>query len=217
MITILNLSQRSNGINDRICDSLEKGFAANGVACRSIRIRELSIGFCNNCRACMKSPGNNLGSCVLNDDMQGLTSALVESDGIIVSSPVNCYDLPSALRIILERMSVFCYWNDEMYSPKVRDTGRDIRGVLITTSALPGIMVPLVTRVRSTFKLFAKPLRMKKVSYYHLGFKGRVADMAINRRDQGVIGKIVQQLSRLETSYPTAPTVAVNCEEGSTP
>ena len=195
MITILNLSQRTNGINDRICDALAKGFTERNVEYRSVRTRELTIGFCNNCRACMKAPGNDLGVCSLHDDMQGLMTALLESDGIIISAPINCYDLPSVLRIILERMSIFCYWNDEMYAPKVRDIGRDIRGVLITTSALPGIMVPLVTRARKTFKLFAKPLRMKKVSYYHLGFKGRKMDMIINRNDLDVVRRIVNNLS----------------------
>jgi multimeric flavodoxin WrbA len=194
MISILNFSQHRNGINDRICEALEKGFLEKGMEYRYIRTRELKIGFCNNCRACMRSPGNELGTCTLNDDMQQLTASMLASDCIIVSAPINCYDLPSGMRVLLERMSIFCYWNDEMYAPKVRDTGRDIRGVLITTSALPGIMVPIVTRARKTFRLFAQPLQMKNVSYYHLGFKGRKADLTINNRDIGVVRRIINDL-----------------------
>ena len=194
-ITILNFSQRNDGINDRICGALAKGLAEKNVGNRHIKARELNIGFCNNCRGCMKAPGNELGTCSLNDDMQQLLATLLASDCIIVSSPINCYDLPSSLRIILERMSVFCYWNDDMYSPKVRDTGRDIRGILITTSAMPGIMVPIVTRARKTFRLFAKPLRMKKVSYYHIGFKGRKSDMAISGNDTVLVRRIVNELA----------------------
>jgi multimeric flavodoxin WrbA len=195
MISILNFSQRRNGINDRICEALEKGFLEKGMAYRYIRTRELKIGFCNNCRACMKSPGNEPGTCTLSDDMQQLTASLLASDCIIVSAPINCYDLPSGMRVLLERMSIFCYWNDEMYAPKVRDSGRDIRGVLITTSALPGIMVPFVTSARKSFRRFAQPLRMKNVSYYHLGFKGRKSDMTINGNDMGAVRRIVNDLA----------------------
>ncbi len=206
MITILNFSQRSNGINDRICDALAKGLAERSLQSRYLKTRELRIGFCNNCRGCMKTPGDELGTCTMHDDMQTLMTSLLASDCIIVSAPINCYDLPSSLRIILERMSIFCYWNDEMYSPKVRDIGRDIGGVLITTSAMPGIMVPLVTKARKTFKLFAKPLRMKKIRYYHLGFKGRKADMAITTNDLGVVRTIVNDLT---SRYGRQPAAAV--------
>jgi len=142
----------------------------------------------------MATPGNDIGVCHLNDDMSLLVASILESDCVVVVSPVNCYDLPSIARIILERMSIFCHWGDDMYSPAVRDTGRDIRGILITTSALPGIMVPLLTRVRITFKLFAKPLRLKPIRYYHLGFKGRKVDNVYNQKDIGTVRKIAGRL-----------------------
>jgi multimeric flavodoxin WrbA len=191
MITILNLSPRNQGINDQICDALVEGMTTNRVVHRYIKSRDLKIGVCNNCRFCMREPGNGLGVCTMSDDMKFLISALLDSDGVIVSAPINCYDLPSILRVILERMSVFCYWNDEMYAPKVRDVGRTIRGVLITTSALPGLMVPLLTKARTTFRLFAKPIGMKRIKYYHLGFKGRRIDQTFNERDLKAVRKIL--------------------------
>jgi len=191
MITILNLSPRVAGINDQICDAVIDGLSGKNVEHCYIKSRELNIGACNNCRSCMQSPGDTLGLCTMHDDMQYLTSSLLAADGVIVSAPINCYDLPSILRVILERMSVFCYWNDDMYAPKVRDVGKKIRGVLITTSALPGIMVPIVTKARTTFRLFAKPIGIKKISYYHLGFKGRKIDLLFNEKDRSAVRKIV--------------------------
>jgi len=142
----------------------------------------------------MKSPGNDMGTCHINDDMPSLIDSMLNSDVLILSAPVNCYDLPSIIRILLERMSVFCYWSDEMRAPKVRDTGRDIKGVLITTSALPGVMVPILTKVKRTYKLFAKPLKIKKTDYYHIGFKGRKQDITFNDNDRNVVHTIISKL-----------------------
>jgi NADPH-dependent FMN reductase len=195
MITILNFSQRAEGINDTICADLAAGFAARGIPTRSIKARDLTISFCNNCRCCMKAPGTELGECHLDDDMKELLKSILESRCLIVSAPINCYDLPSLLRVMLERMSVFCHWPDSSYSPAVRKMPREIKGVLITTSALPGFMVPLVTRARRSFRLFARPLRVTKIDYHHLGFKGRKVDMNYTEKDRQVVRKIVSALS----------------------
>jgi NADPH-dependent FMN reductase len=196
VITILNFSRRVGGINDAICADLERGLVVKGLHSRTIHARDLTIGFCNNCRNCMKVPGEELGECHLNDDMKGLLETILNSRCLIVSAPVNCYDLPSLVRVMLERMSVFCYWPDDKYSPAVRKMPREIRGVLITTSALPGIMVPLVTRVRKSFRLFARPLRVTKIAYHHLGFKGRKSDMIYTENDRRVVRNIVEKLAK---------------------
>ncbi len=197
MITILNFSRRPQGINDTICNELQEGFASKEVDTRYIKARELTIGFCNNCRSCMGSSGDELGECHLNDDMKELLEAILKSRALIVSAPINCYDLPSLVRVMLERMSVFCHWPADKYSPAVRKMPREIKGVLITTSALPGIVVPYVTRVRKTFRLFARPLRLTKIEYHHLGFKGRTVDSIFTDKDRRTVRKIVDTLAEL--------------------
>ena len=199
MITILNFSQRAEGINDTICADLQAGFTVQGIDTRSIKARDLTIGFCNNCRSCMRAPGDELGECHLGDDMKELLESILGSRCLIVSAPINCYDLPSLVRVRLERMSVFCHWPADKYAPAVRKMSREIKGVLITTSALPGIMVPLVTRARKSFSLFARPLRVTKIDYHHLGFKGRKGDMNYTEKDRRVVRKIISDVSRL---YP---------------
>lgn len=195
MITILNLSRRAAGTNDTICDLISDGLAAQHMPVQQIRTRDLQIQFCTNCRACMKPVGEVLGPCPLVDDMAELLAKLMASTTIILAAPINCYDLPSILHVIIERMGVYCYWPDDSYSPKVRKVQKDIRGILITTSAMPSIMVPLTTQARKTFRLFAKPIGMKRISYYHLGFKGRTIDMPFNDRDRRVVNKIIAQLT----------------------
>jgi len=195
MITIINLSQRNNGINDTVCNALAQEMNSKSLTYNYIKTRELNIGFCTNCRLCMKSPGNALGDCHLIDDMNFFLTSVLTSDFVVVSSPINCYSLPSIVRVILERMSVFCYWNDDMYAPKVRDISKRIPGILITTSAMPSIMVPFTTNIRKTFQLFAKPLGINKISYFHFGFKGRKVDMIVNEKNLQTIRKIVKNIS----------------------
>jgi len=191
MITIINVSPRTDGINDQICDRLCKGIAPVTSEFQYIKLRDLSLKFCTNCRACMRSPGKELGSCSLQDDMAGLLQRMLQSKQIIISSPINCYDLPSLFRVVMERMGGCCYWSEEMYSPKVRAAPKGIKGVLITTSALPGPMIPFLTGARKTFKLFVKPLGIKKIKYYHFGLKGRTIDRVLKENDRHRIEKIV--------------------------
>ena len=204
MITILNLSRRTGGINDAVCDLLCAGLAARDLPAHYIKARDLTIQFCTNCRACMKPPGNALGPCHLNDDMGPLLASLLQSKTIILAAPINCYDLPSILRVIIERMSVFCHWPEESYSPTVRKLAKNINGILITTSAMPGPMVPLTTQARKTFRLFAKPIGIKRKSYFHLGFKGRKGDMALTAKDRGIVQKIITSLAG-PACTPAAP------------
>lgn len=196
MITILNLSQRRNGINDSICQQLCDGLDAKNLAYKYVKLRELKIEQCSNCRLCMKSPEKELGECSISDDMDDLLKSILSSEKLVLASPVNCYDLPSIMRIMLERMGVFCYWSDEMYSPKIRTIKKKIKGMLITTSALPGILVPVLTGVRKTFRLFAKPIGINNIEYFHIGFKGRLMDMNFTDTDRRLVDKIINKLSR---------------------
>jgi len=142
----------------------------------------------------MAEPEKPLGECCLSDDMNDLLKAILLSNKVIVSAPVNCYDLPSIMRVMLERMGVFCYWSDDMYAPKIRPIKKKIKGVLITTSALPGIMVPVLTGVRKTFRLFAKPIGIDNIEYYHIGFKGKKLHMNFTEKDRRLVGKILEKL-----------------------
>jgi len=195
VITILNLSPRKNGINDILCQQLCDGLDSNDKKYHYIKLRELKIKQCSNCRVCMKAPEETLGECYLSDDMDNLLQSVLISEKLIVSSPVNCYDLPSIMRVMLERMGVFCYWSDNMYSPKIRPIKKKIKGMLITTSALPGLLVPVLTNVRKTFRLFAKPIGVQNIEYFHIGLKGRRVDLNFTDKDRKLCNKIVDKLS----------------------
>jgi hypothetical protein len=184
-----------NGINDQICEAICKGIAPTNAEFQYIKMRELSLQFCINCRMCMRSPGDEFGQCSLQDDMRNLLQRIMQSKQIIVSSPINCYDLPSIFKVMLERMGVCCYWSEEMYTPKVRTPRKGIRGILITTSALPGLMVPFVTSARKNFRLFAKPIGIDKIKYYHFGLKGRAVDMVLTEKDRRMVQKIIAGLT----------------------
>jgi len=194
VVTILNASTHKNGINDIICQNLCDSLIANDKSYQYIKLRDLKINLCSNCRLCMTEPGNDIGKCWHSDDMNDLVKSILLSNKLILSAPVNCYDLPSIMRIMLERMGVFCYWTDDMYAPKVRPRKKKIKGILITTSALPGIMVPLLTGVRKTFKLFAKPIGINNIDYFHIGFKGKKQHLNINDKDRRIVGKIINLL-----------------------
>jgi hypothetical protein len=55
--------------------------------------------------------------------------------------------------------------------------------------------VPVLTNVRKTFRLFAKPIGVQHIEYFHIGLKGRRVDLNFTDKDRKLCNKIVDKLS----------------------
>jgi multimeric flavodoxin WrbA len=91
-------SPRKDGNSEILLDACLEGVAKAGVSSEKLRICELKISPCLNCGGCQKT-----GVCVINDDMQMLHRKFVESNILIVSSPVFFMGLPSQLKAVVDR------------------------------------------------------------------------------------------------------------------
>ena len=60
---------------------------------------EQHVEYCTGCFACM----HNGGSCMLDDDMQGILEEILDSDLLILSFPLYCYGMPAPLKAIIDR------------------------------------------------------------------------------------------------------------------
>ena len=64
---------------------------------------EKHIEYCTGCFACM----HNGGTCVIDDDMRGILSEMLESDLILFSFPLYCYGMPAPLKALVDRTLPF--------------------------------------------------------------------------------------------------------------
>ena len=64
-----------------------------------IHVIDKHVEYCRGCFACMR----NGGSCVLDDDMEGILEKILESELLIFSFPLYCYGMPAPLKALVDR------------------------------------------------------------------------------------------------------------------
>lgn len=64
-----------------------------------INVIDKHIEYCTGCFSCMR----NGGTCIFNDDMQGILEKILDSDLLILSFPLYCYGMPAPLKALIDR------------------------------------------------------------------------------------------------------------------
>ncbi len=97
-VLILSGSPRKGGNSDILCDEFAKGALEAGHNVEKIRVAEKNIGYCRACYACKGS-----GVCVIKDDMADLLQKMIDSDVIVLASPVYFYSIDAQLKAVIDR------------------------------------------------------------------------------------------------------------------
>jgi multimeric flavodoxin WrbA len=132
-------SYRKGGINDTAVEAILQGVAKRGADTEKIFLADQTIRFCNNCRNCAQEPGTDPGPCVLEDDVPGLIRKCLDTDILILSSPVNFGSMTAVTKAFLERMACLAYWPWGRPAPQFREIPGKRLAVLVTSSAAPAL------------------------------------------------------------------------------
>lgn len=97
-VLILSGSPRHGGNSDTLCDEFMKGALKAGNKVEKIFIADKNINYCRACYACKKS-----GVCVIKDDMTDVLQKMLDSDVIVLSSPVYFYSICAQLKAVIDR------------------------------------------------------------------------------------------------------------------
>ena len=101
-VLIISGSPRVNGNSDMLCDQFAKGAGQSGNQVEKISLAGKKIGFCTACYACEK------GRCPQNDDVSGILKKILDSDVIVLATPVYFYTMTAQLKALIDR-SVMVY------------------------------------------------------------------------------------------------------------
>lgn len=96
-VLILSGSSRKNGNSDILCDEFMKGAVEAGNEVEKIRVAEKNIGYCRACYAC------KAGACAIKDDMAEILQKMIDSDVIVLASPVYFYSIDAQLKALIDR------------------------------------------------------------------------------------------------------------------
>ena len=132
-------SYRKGGINDTAVEAILQGVASAGAATEKIFLADQTIRFCSNCRNCVQEPGTDPGPCVLEDDVPGLVRKCLQSDILILSSPINFGSMTAVSKAFLERLACLAYWPWGTPAPQFRKIPGKRLAVLVTSSAAPAL------------------------------------------------------------------------------
>lgn len=97
-VLILSGSPRRGGNSDMLCDEFMKGAKEAGHKVEKIFVADKKINYCKACYACKKT-----GICAIKDDMGEILQKMLNSDVIVLSSPVYFYSICAQLKALIDR------------------------------------------------------------------------------------------------------------------
>ncbi|MDY0168473.1 MAG: flavodoxin family protein [Thermoguttaceae bacterium] len=162
-------SYRKNGIIDTLVTEALAAAEAGGAATKKIYLIDAHIEFCKNCRQCTQPPGPEPGTCVQTDDMAGILAEWEECDGLVLGAPVNFGNVTAVTRRFMERLLCFAYWPWGKLAPAMRTKQKRKQAVVITSSAMPALLLPLMTGAPSALKWMAGIMGAKVVKTVYVG------------------------------------------------
>ena len=99
----INGSPRIGGNADVLLDKALEGARSIGAETEKIILNTLKIAPCQECENLKDD-----GSCIIEDDMQGLYRKILEADAVIVASPVFFGSITAQTKIMIDRFQ--CLW-----------------------------------------------------------------------------------------------------------
>ncbi len=173
-ILALSGSYRPDGPTEQAAKALLAGAASKGAQTLFVALRDKDIRFCTNCRTCTQQPGDKPGECAQLDDMKGLIKECLSSDILVLSSPINFYQATAMTKKFLERLVPLGFWPWDKPAPSFRSRGKARKAILLTSSAAPGFIMPILfSHSSDTLKLTAKTLGAKVVKQMRYGLAGQ--------------------------------------------
>ena len=97
-VLILSASPRKEGNSDTLCNQFMKGAMEAGHQVEKVRLSECQIHYCLGCGVC-----NQTHQCVQKDDMNALLNKMVESDVIVMATPVYFYSMNGQMKTLIDR------------------------------------------------------------------------------------------------------------------
>jgi len=94
----INGSSRKGGNTEILLDVALDEAKKNGASTSKISLRDKTIAPCDGCMGCTQT-----GTCLINDDMQDIYSAMLESEGIIWATPVYFYSMSGQTKTVMDR------------------------------------------------------------------------------------------------------------------
>lgn len=166
-------SYRAQGVTEALVEEVLRGARERGADTETVRLRELDMRHCANCRACMQAPGEARGRCVIEDDLPGVLERIDQAHALVLAAPVNIGNVTALMRIFMERCAGAAYWPWGAKAPRMRARVASRRAVLVSSSAAPAWMARLMMGAGGALKQLARMLGARPLGFVWQGMVDR--------------------------------------------
>ena len=118
-VIVISTSLRRGSNSDMLAEKFVEGAKTAGNDVEKISLVGKNIQFCKGCLGCQK-----LGRCIINDDVNDITSKVLQADVVCWATPIYYYEMSGQMKTFIDRMNA-------MYSQDYQF--RDV--YLLTTAA----------------------------------------------------------------------------------
>lgn len=136
-VIAINGSPRKNSNTATLINQALEGAASTGAATELIHLIDLSYKGCISCFACHRKGTKFKGTCALKDELTPILEKAMNSDVILLGSPIYLGDVTSMMRGFLER---FVFMNHTYDNPSLSTFSGVISGAFIYTMGMPDSM-----------------------------------------------------------------------------
>ena len=98
-VLIISSSFSWSNNTKKLCEQLKKGAEENKNEVELVELRHRKINFCLGCNTCQR----NGGTCVYKDDVPEILDKMLDSDVIVLATPVYFYSITGQLKTLIDR------------------------------------------------------------------------------------------------------------------
>jgi multimeric flavodoxin WrbA len=176
-------SYRRGGTVENAVEAVLKGAREKGALTHTIHLTDQHLEYCKNCRQCTQTPGLERGRCCQEDDLEQILAEIEAADAVVLASPVNYGNVTAVFRAFMERLIGFTYWPWSQAAPKLRRKQATRKAVLVASSAMPGVLIPLLTGTGNALRTTAKMLGAKPVGKLWIGLSAQEPDHQLSAKN----------------------------------
>lgn len=133
MVLGVSGSPRRGGNTDILLDEALKGVEKEGAEVDRVYLTDYTITPCKECHGC-----DQTGQCIILDDMEKIYPKLLESDIIILASPIFFYGVTAWAKALIDRSQALWAKKYLLKDFSFGKTGRQRKGFFISVGATKG-------------------------------------------------------------------------------
>ena len=153
-------SPRKGGNTDTLLDRSLEGARSAGAFVEKVILNDLNFKPCQECGGC-----DETGICVVQDDMQPLYKKLIDSDSVIIASPIFFGSLSAQVKMMIDRLQ--CLWVLKYVLRKAVTARRKRKGIFLCVGG--AAKEEFFENAKSIIKIFFATLDIKYAGDLCLG------------------------------------------------